>query len=254
MTFLQLYGTELDRELASSSTQLFTTARRQAAVNWAQLEFTKQTECFKRNTTISLVSGTQEYDLEATVSDFGFIAKQGISIRITPASGSVRYLQGEDLTPMTVERLNYERPNWRAEAAGTPDSYYVDPDGGALNLGLVPKPSITAGDTWVLLLPYVAIPADMSGDADEPFSIASNPVKALRFFHRALVHGAAYDLEKFRKDVPRSATQKQLFEQEVSSYFATMKPKGGQHVRIATNYRAHQTGMLPRRFDPRAYP
>lgn len=254
MTFVDLYGTELDRELASNSTQLFTTARRKAAVNWAQLEFVKQTECFKRNTTISLVSGTQEYDIEATVSDFGFIAKQGISIRITPASGSVRYLQGDDLTPMTVERLNYERPNWRAEAAGTPDSYYVDPDGGAMNLGLVPKPSITAGDTWVVLLPYVCIPADMSLDADEPFTIASNPVKSLRLFHRALVHGAAYDLEKLRKDLPRSATQLQLFEQEIQKYIGVMKPKGGQHVRIATNYRPALTGMIPRRFDPRSWP
>lgn len=254
MTFLQLYGTELDRELASNLTTLFTTARRQAAVNWAQLEFNKQTECVKRNTTIALVSGTQEYDIEATVTDFAWIAKAGISIRITASGGTVRYLQGDDLHQTSVERLNVERPNWRAEAAGTPDSYYLDTDGGAINLGLVPKPSITAGDTWVVLLPYVAMVPDMSADSDEPFTVASNPIKSLRMFHRALVHGAAYDLEKLRKDTQRSATQLQLFEQEIERYRAVMKPKGGQHVRIATTYR-HRAGMNgSARFDPRRRP
>lgn len=254
MTFLQLYGTELDRELASSSTQLFTTTRRKAAVNWAQLEFVKETECLKRNTTISLVNGTQEYDIEATVTDFAWIAKAGISIQITSGS-NVRYLQGDDLHQTSVERLNFERPNWRAEAAGTPDSYYIDVDGGSINLGLVPKPAITGSDTWVVLLPYVVVPTDMSGDTDEPFSVSGNPIKALRMFHRALVHGAAYDLEKFRKDTQRSATQLQLFAQEVERYKAAMKPKGGQHVRMAVNYRQRITNPpVPMRFDPRRWP
>jgi hypothetical protein len=46
MTFLQLYGDYLDIELGSADrTALFTTARRKDAVNRAQLEFAKQTEC-----------------------------------------------------------------------------------------------------------------------------------------------------------------------------------------------------------------
>jgi hypothetical protein len=253
MTFVDLYGTELDRELGNISTQLFTTARRKAAVNWAQLEFVKQTECLKRNTTIPLVSGTQEYDIEATVSDYGFIAKSGISIRITPATGSVRYIEGDNLTRTTVQQLNTERSGWRAESAGTPDSYYVDPNGGAVNLGLVPAPSITAGDTWAVLLPYVVVPSDMSADIDEPFTVSSNPIKWLRLFHRALVHGAAYDLEKFRKEVARSATQLQLFEREIAACVATMTPKGGQTVRLATNYRRSATRPI-RRQDPRVWP
>ena len=65
MTFLELYGTELDRELGTvDRTQRFTTARRQAAINAAQVEFVKRTECLTRSVSISLVDGTREYDLE----------------------------------------------------------------------------------------------------------------------------------------------------------------------------------------------
>ncbi len=236
-TFLQLYGIELDRELASASTALFTVARRKAAINWAQLEFVKQTECLKRNTTIPLVDETSEYDIEATVTDFGFLAKAGPSIRITPVSGSVRYIQGDDLEYTSVERLNIQRPGWRAEPAGTPDSYYLDPDGGAMNLGLVPAPAITAGDTWVLMLPYIIIPNTLVDDADEPFTVGANSIRSLRFFHRALVHGAAYDLEKFRKDTARQAAQFQLFQLYIAQYATARKPKGGQQIRLATHYR-----------------
>lgn len=252
MTFLDLYTTELDRELGNSSTQLFTVARRKAALNWAQLEFVKQTECLRQETTIDLADETQEYDLEDTATDFASIAKEGISIQITPTTGSVRYIEGDDLERTTVERLNTERPGWRAESAGTPDSYYVVPNGGAMNLGLVPAPSITS-ETWVVLLPYVTIPTDMSRDADEPFTVSNNVARWLRMYHRALVHGAAYDLEKFRKDIGRSATQLQLFEREIAACSASMRPKGGQTVRLATPYRRTATRPMRRR-DPRVWP
>ncbi len=248
-TFLRLYGVELDRELAANSTSpLFTVARRKLAVNWAQLEFVKQTECLKRNTTIPLVTETPEYDIEATVSDFALIAKAGPSIRITSTNGSVRYIQGDDFQETSVERLNHERPGWRGESAGTPDSYYLDPDGGAINFGLVPAPSITAGDTWVLMLPYVIVPNNMVDDADEPFTVGANSIRSLRMYHRGLVHGAAYDLEKYRKDDARSAKQYQLFKLEIEMYKAGHKPKMGQHIRMATNYRRLPTS---RRMDPR---
>ena len=49
MTFLELYGTELDRELGTTDrTQRFTTARRKAAINAGQLEFVRRTECLTR--------------------------------------------------------------------------------------------------------------------------------------------------------------------------------------------------------------
>lgn len=147
--------------------------------------------------------------------------------------------------------MNVEQPGWRAVSPGTPTQYYTRPDGGSIYLGLHPAPSISGTDTWAVILPYVAVPPDMSADADQPFTISSNPIKALRFFHRALVHYAAYDLEKLRKEVGRSAGQLQLFELEIQKYISAQKPKQGAVVRLAMDYRAVGRRAQPVRFDPR---
>lgn len=252
MQFSELYGTELTRELGTAdTTQLFTTLRRKAAINAAQLEFVKRTECLTRQASITIVDGTQEYDLEAIVAaDFGWISKQGPSIAITSGS-TVRYLEGDDLEETSVERLNQEEPGWRGASAGTPTKFYIRREGGLIYLGLHPKPDISGTDTWALLVPYVAVPADMSADADEPFTVSSNAIKSLRFWHRALVHFAAMDLEKLRKDVAREMKQQSAFEYQLQQYEAAMKPKQGSQVRLARNYRASGRSV---RTDPRVSP
>lgn len=253
MTFETLYGTELDRELATTDTTVrFTTARRKAAINAAQLEFAKRTHCLTRQTTVALSDGTQEYDLEATIADFGGISAQGVSIRITDSNANVRYIEGDDLIETTVERLNVEESGWRAADPGTPVYVYLRRDGGTSNLGFHPAPDVASGDTWVALLPYWAIPADMSADADEPFTISSNTIKSLRPYHRGLVHYAAHDLEKLRKDVERQAMQLQLFEGYIAEYEQAMKPMRGTKVRFAKTYR--RISRFPHRFDPRVFP
>jgi hypothetical protein len=256
VTFDQLYGIELDRELGTADTsQRFTTTRRKAAINAGQLEFVKRTECFTRQTTVTLADDTQEYDLEATITDFAWVSKQGLSIKIVDASGNTRYLEGDDLQETSVEALQTNEPGWRAVSKGTPQYWYLRRDGGTLNVGLYPKPTITT-DTWTLIVPYVVVPTDLNADSDEPFSISGNAIRSMRPWHRALVYFAAFDLEKLRKDVSRQQSALQLFELEVQKYLASMKPRNGQRVRFAKNYRAMQraSGLTPRRYDPRAYP
>lgn len=239
MTFVDLYGTELDRELGTTDrTQRFTTVRRKAAINAAQLEFVKRTSCLTKQTTIAMVDATQEYDIEATITDFGGITAQGVSIKIVDSGGNIRYIEGNDLIETTVERLNVEQPGWRADSPSTPLYVYHRRDGGTVNLGFHPAPDITAGDTWTILLPYWMIPADMTADIDEPFTVSSNAIKSMRPYHRGLVHYAAYDLEKLRKDEQRAALQLQLFEQSVAEFLAEMTPKHGTRVRLDRNYRA----------------
>lgn len=253
MTFLELYGDELDRELGTADrTQLFTTARRKAAINAGQLEFVRRTECLQRQVSVSLVSDTQEYDLEASISDFGWIAKQGVSIRIVEGS-TTRYIEGDDLTETTVERLNTEEPGWRAADGSTPAQRYLRHDGGSVYLGFHPMPSFSTG-TWTALVPCVIVPADMSADGDLPFTYSSNAVQSLRFHHQALVHWAAYQLEKYRKDTERSGTQFQLFEAEIEKYVGAMKPKNGRPVRMAVNYRRNASQGTGRVLDPRRWP
>lgn len=237
MTFVQLYSTELDRELGSSSTTLFTVVRRKAAINAAQLEWVKRTECLQAEAAVPLVTDTQEVDLEITATDFLWIAKAGVTIKIVPASGQTRYLDGDDLTVTTPERLNAETPGWRADSAGTPMWVYTRRIGGAVFLGVHSKPDITAPDVWTAQVTYVQLPTDLVADADEPFTVSTNVLKSMRPWHRALVYYAAYDLEKFRKETGRSAAQLQLFEAEVEKFIGVQKPKGGGRVRFARNYR-----------------
>jgi hypothetical protein len=252
MTFAQLYGDELDRELGTEDRSvLFTLARRKAAINAAQQEFTTRTDCFKRQGSLTLVSGTQEYDLEGTFADFAWLQAQGIKIRIVSGSHT-RYLSGDGVQRTTLEALDTEHENWQADAAGTPSQWYTRIDAGAVFLGFYPAPSITGSDVWTAIVPYVAVTTDMVDDTEQPFSIATNPVRSLRPFHRALVHFAAYDLEKFRKDQGRSASQLQLWEVEIAKYIATQKPRQGQRVRMAVHYRRSLNPLTPRRFNPRA--
>lgn len=236
MTFLDLYGNELDRELGSADrSQLFTLARRKAGINAGQLEWVKRTECFQRQVSFVLTDDRQEYDLEAA-TDFAWIAKQGVSIKIVSAT-STRYIEGDALEYTEVARLNVEEPGWRAVTASAPTHWYQRRTGGTVQLGLHPKPSIGAGETWTAVIQIVMVPTDMVADADEPFTCSSNPLRSLRMFHRALVHYGAYDLEKFRKDQGRAAAQLQLFELEVAKFTGNEKPKNGQQVRLTRNYR-----------------
>lgn len=249
MQFSQLYGVELDRELGSASLVLFTAVRRKAAINAAQLEWTERTDCLPRQMSVPLIDATQEYDLDSRISDFAGLSEQGISIKIVSGT-TTRYLEGDDLRLTTVARLDQEQPGWRAVSAGTPTHLYLRRDGGAVKLGCHPMPAITAGDVWTALVGSEAIPDDLVDDADEPFTVQGNPIRSLRPYHRALVHFAAYDLEKLRKDTARGAIQLQLFESYVVRYTGKQKPKGGQSVRMARNYRQRSD----RRLDPRVTP
>lgn len=250
MTFLELYGDELDRELGTADrSQRFTTARRKAAINAAQREFVRRTECFTREATITLSDGVSEYDLESSITDFGWISRQGLSVSIDNGS-TVRYLEGNELVFTTIERLNTEQPGWRGWPDGTPQFYYLRTDGGSRYLGFAPAPAITT-ETVSARVPYVVVPVDMSSDSDEPFTVSGNPLRSLRFYHRALVYYAAFDLEKLRKDPQREGLFAQLFDAEVLKYVGEQKPRVSRPVRLMTAYRGRVSFA---RLDPRRYP
>jgi hypothetical protein len=240
MTFLELYGVKLDRELGSADrTLLFTTERRKAAVNDAQQEWVRLTESFTREATITLVDGTQEYDLEVT-SDYQWLCEQGLEVTIVDGSGNTRTLAGDDLPRRTIAWLNRYDPSWRSAAAATPIAHYIREADGTVLVGLYPAPSIAAGETWTLRVPYVARPADLSADADVPFSIAGNPKAALYAWHQALVHYAAGLLERLRKDRVASDAQMQTFVAFVTDYLQRHRARAPQHVTFQRNY--HEKG------------
>jgi len=251
MVFSDLYGSQLDKELGSSDTSLlFTTAKRKAEINRAQAWFVEQTECLTRETTIAIVDGTQEYDLEANISDFLRISKQGVELKIAPSSGDPTWYAGKDFPRRDIVWLNANEPGWKNSDTGRPWCWYLQEDGGTVNLGVVPVPDVLSGETWTLYVPYVARPADMSADADEPFTVSSNAKKLLSPWHDALVYYAAAELEKLRKNVPRSLELLQYAQSRVQDYKARMQPKGGTHISFARDYRKEAGRLRDRALSP----
>jgi hypothetical protein len=262
MQFSELYGEALNHELGSADvTNLFTTVRRKAAINKAALEWVKQTESFVKWVDVTMVDEQQEYDLDSTgvvsAADFLWVAKEGAEYAHTDANGNVSYASGDEFVRRDLEWLNRNELGWRnAPSARLPQLHYEREQSGATYLGIWPKPDIGASESAIVKLPYVAKPADMSADGDEPFSVSSDTKKRLQPWHQALVHFAAAILEPLRKNYTGEQRQRALFAAQVADYLSKKRPKGGQQVQLATNYYRNaqrRTGFNPR-YDPLVFP
>lgn len=253
MTFGDLYGARLDDVLGTADrSQRFITAKRKQYVNDGQRKFNEQTGCYMKRLTVSLTdqaSGPFETDIEALATDFLWPAATTGSLKKVGTSTS--YTEGPELPVLTEESLNQLDPNWRAASPATPEYVYWRNDGGSRYLGLHPAPDVPSGETWTLLLPYVAQPPDLSADSDEPFG-ASAPRITLRPYHDAVLFYAAAQCELLRKDVQKHEYWLKRFAGEVLRYTGTQAPKNGQPIRLALNYRQKLRGGRP--LDPTRYP
>jgi len=247
MTFLELYGPFLDQELGTADrTNLFTVAKRQAAINAAQLWFTTQTACLQRDEFIPLVSETAEYSLAALLSTGKYLAlaPQGPELLLTHADGTTTQIAGKDDFPRRTEPwLNNSEPGWRSSPAATPMCWYEKMEGAALILALYPSPLIPAGETWQLRVPYVMKPDTLTVDSAIPFTIAPVVKTTMEPWHRALGYYAAHDLEKLRKDLTRSAAALVQAQAEVQNYL------GSQHIPQSAVIQPMRTYRRPRHRD-----
>jgi hypothetical protein len=258
VVFSDIYGTEIDTELGTEDrTQRFTTLLRKRYANEGQRVFNERTGCFVKRVAIALVDATQEYDLESasviSAADYLRPSKTSATLKKVDAATNTSYAEGPELTFIEEESLNQTRPNWRAESPGTPEHWTFREDTGAQYLVLIPAPDVPAGDTWTLLWPYVAQPADMTDDSHEPWGNAS-PRTTLRPYHRACVHYATAQLEKLRKDWQAVERQMKLFAGQIAAYHDDMakgRRPNGQTLRIAHDYRRRFRGARPR--DPRVW-
>lgn len=254
--FSSLYTARLDRELGTDdSTALFTTARRKAAVNEALVEFAKLTDCFQRRSTVTLTGGTAEYDLNSTSvipgGDFVRFSKEQVEVHYTDAAGDVTVLAGDDLIRRDVEWLNRYEPGWTNDTTASsvqqlPVAYYERVDQGQRFLGFYPKPCTGSSASAVARVPYIAQPAALTSDTSEPFSGRLD----LRPYHQGLVHYAAYQLEKLRRDDQASDRQLQRFMGYVQQYLQDMRRRGGSALTFAKAYFRRPsivTGEDPRR-------
>lgn len=245
--FSSLYGTRLDRELgAADSTQLFTSARRKSAINEAQDEWARVTHCTERRSSLTITGGTAEYDLnDSTIfpnADFVEFAPRGVVFQYADASSNVQTVAGDDLIRRDPLWLDTYEPGWQnstvstATGAQLPSVWYERFDGARHYLGFWPTPSTGSSATAKAYVTYQARPAAMTSDTNEPFTFNSSVRIDLRPYHQALVHYAAYQLEKLRRDDQASGAQLQMFLGYVTQYLQAMRRKGGQTLTFAKQY------------------
>lgn len=244
--FSSLYTTRLDRELgAADSTQLFTTARRKGAINEAQEEFARLTNCLERRSSITITGWTGEYDLNAVLpgQDFYEWAPRGVEFRYVDASSHVTILTGDDLPRRDPLWLDRYEPGWQNSTYPSttivqqlPSVWYERFDGGARYLGFWPLPSSGSSASMEAFVTYQARPAAMTSDTNEPFMVNSSVRLDLRPYHQALVHYAAHQLEKLRRDDEASDRQLQKFLGYVQQYLQALRRKGGTTLTFARSY------------------
>lgn len=241
-TFAQLSGPLLDVELNDQSTVLYTSLRREQAINDAQEEFADLTECLIRQSSVACSCNVSEYNLLTSTggsTDFIRLAKQGVEYHLTSSGGQLRTMAGDEEFPRRdIEWLNRFDPHWRESTSPVefPSGYYLRADGGTLLIGLTQRPDVGSSETAKLLIPYVAKPPAMSSTSDEPFTVGSETRIDLRGYHRALPHYAAYKLLPLIGDMQGAQDQLQKFMGYVTRYTQNTRPKGGTHVTMARSY------------------
>jgi hypothetical protein len=255
--FSSLYAARLDEELGTDDNSvLFTTARRKSAINKGMTEFAELTECLVRQSTVILTGGTAEYDLNSTTviasGDFVRLAKQQVEFRYVDASSNLTILTGDDLPRRDIDWLNRYTPGWQTSTVAssvmqTPTSYYERMDGGSRYLGFAPVPSTGSSASMTAIVPYIARPVLMTSDTNEPFQVGAVVRTDLRDYQQALVHFAAHQLEKLRRDDAASDRQLQKFLGYVTRFFQNTRIKGGLSLTMARNYfKTRATAQDPR--------
>lgn len=245
--FSSLYTGLLDHELGTNdSTTLFTTGRRQAAVNRGQAEFCRLTDCLERQTTLVLTGGVAEYDVNTTVvipgGDFRGWAKNDVWVTYTDAAGTKTILAGEaDFPKRDVAWLNDALPGWQdstvaSSVAQLPTLYYERLDGAHRYLGFYPVPSTGSSATITATIPYLAMPTPLTSDTQQPFVVGSGSRLDLTPYHQALVHYAAYQLEKLRRDEMAGQQQFKLFMGYVTQYLQDKREKTAVGVGFVKQY------------------
>ena len=184
-TFGDLYGNALHVELGSNDTQiLFTGTRRRHAINEGLRQFADLTECLRTQSTVTVSSGGQEYNLNSTTvlpaGNFLRLSDQGPVYQVSDTSGNLRTVAGEDFPQREVQWLDAADMGWRSTSAGTPTAWYLRPDGAALYFGLDCPANVSTSETAQLIIPYVPNPSSMTASTSAVFAFAGVPRQDLQ--------------------------------------------------------------------------
>lgn len=242
-TFGDLYQDALDTELGSNdSAVLFTTVRRKHAINEGYRQFADLTECLTRQSTVTVLSSGQEFNLLSTTvlpgGDFLRMADQGPVYQTFDTAGTITLtLAGDDDFPQReIQWLDAAQTGWRSTDVGTPTGWYLRKASGAYFFGLDRPADVSTSETAQLIIPYVPKPSSMTASTDVPFAFSGAARTDLQPYQQALVHYAASDLEKIRKDPQASDRQLQKFLGYVQRFLMATRPKGPRSVRQGRSY------------------
>lgn len=237
--FSQLWGDDLTTELGSNDTSvLFTDARRKHAVNVGLRQFADLTECVVIQSSISVSSSAQEFNLMSSAlagsSAHAFVrmADQGPVYIKTDTNGDQQFIAGDDFPERKIPFLDAAQDGWRSTTPGDPQGWYQRQSSGAIYFGLDCPADVGSSETAEILVPYVPYLSSLSNDTSLPYLGLSN----LNLFHQASVHYAAHLMEKLRRDDERADRQMQLFLGYVQRYNAQKQKKGPKAVRTANSY------------------
>jgi hypothetical protein len=242
-TFSQLWQDDLTTELGTNDTSvLFTDARRKHAINQGYKQFADLTECFTKRSSITVSSSAQEFNLNSSAilagsSGFLRLAGEGPAYIKTDTAGNQQIYAGESFPERAIPFLDATDEGWRStQTPGDPSGWYVRDNGGQKLFGLDCPADVSTSETAELLIPFVANPSSMTSDTAIPFAVSTNYRRDLEPFHQGIVHYAAHQMEKLRRDDERADKQLKLFMSYVQRYNQQHRKKGTNGVRSARNY------------------
>lgn len=237
--FSQLYGDDLTTELGTNDTSvLFTDARRKHAVNVGLRQFADLTECVVIQSSVTVSSGVQEYNLMSSAlagsSNHRFVrmADQGPVYIKTDTASNQQITAGDDFPERKIPFLDAAQDGWRSTTPGDPQGWYQRGSSGSHYFGLDCPANVSTSETAQLLIPYIPYLSSLTSDTSLPYL----GLTTLNLFHQASVHYAAHLMEKLRRDDERADRQMQQFLGYVQRYNAQKVKKGPKAIRAANSY------------------
>jgi hypothetical protein len=182
--------------------RLFTAAQVLAKLQEAQERFVLDTRVLRDNSVITLVAGTQEYDIPTDAMDIVRVLFNGVPLN-RKSKFELSYLSGSS--------------RWDQDS-GTPSDYYVDLDPNNKKIGLRPIP-VSSGD---LPVEYVKIPPALSSGSSVPLDGHTLLVP----YHNALAYWSAKELLLIRPssdNIAKAATYNKEYKDLISDCIETFK-------------------------------
>lgn len=207
----------VQRQLPQTTGNDFDTTVITAELNNACDEINLMCQVLKNYKDISLTANVQLYNFSIFVSEMLGITKNGIWY--INSSGYSKYLY-----PKSMRWLDLYIRNWRDQAAGEPQYYWIDGD----QFGLYPKPDLSTASYPSLKarIHYIEKSTPMDNADHYPWKNQTNELSIMRPFDKALVNYAVWKLAPAVRDKEGRDLNKQEFFDTLKMAVRQVKRRG----------------------------